>query len=76
MAHYYVNSNGMITLAWAPKIDNRLPDKRTGNVYTRVRFNTYSLPCFQELYNLFYPSGKKIVPLNIGELLTPMGLAY
>jgi len=60
----------------APKIDNRLPDKRTGNVYTRVRFNTYSLPCFQELYNLFYPSGKKIVPLNIGELLTPMGLAY
>jgi len=36
-----------------PKITNRLPDKRTGKIYSRVQFNTYSLPCFNEFYNLF-----------------------
>jgi LAGLIDADG DNA endonuclease family len=59
-----------------PKISERLPDKRTGKVYTRVLFTTYSLPCFNELQSMFYPKGKKIVPLNIEELLTPLGLAY
>ena len=60
----------------APKITNRLPDKRTGNIYTRVTFNTYSLPCFNELYNLFYFEGKKLIPSNLADLLTPLGLAY
>lgn len=60
----------------APKTANRLPDKRTGNVYTRVTFSTCALPCFTELHNLFYLEGKKIIPKNIGDLLTPAGLAY
>jgi hypothetical protein len=34
-----------------------------------------SLPCLNELNQLFYPEGKKVVPLNIGDLLTPAGLA-
>jgi len=59
-----------------PKIQNPQPDKRTGKVYSTVRFNTYSLPCFNEFYNLFYLDGIKIVPQNIAELLTPIGLAY
>ncbi|KAG0122975.1 homing endonuclease, partial [Tuber indicum] len=59
-----------------PKISNRLPDKRTGKIYTRIVFLTYSLPCFNEIYLSFYLKGKKIIPLNIGELLTPTGLAY
>ena len=37
---------------------------------------TFSLPCFNELYNLFYVDGKKVVPLNIGELLTVLALVY
>jgi hypothetical protein len=41
-----------------------------------VTFKTYSLPCFNELYHLFYPAGIKVVPANIGELLTPFSLAY
>ena len=60
----------------SPKIANRLPDKRTGLVHSRISFKTYSLPCFNELYNLFYVDGSKVVPLNIGDLLTPLGLAY
>lgn len=60
----------------APKISNRLPDKRNGKIYTRVTFTTYALPCFNELYDLFYPEGKKVIPGNIGDLLMPSGLAY
>lgn len=41
-----------------------------------VSFNSISLPCFTELHELFYLSGVKIVPQNIGELLTPLGLCY
>ena len=60
----------------APKIQNNLPDRRTGKVYSVLKFQTRAFPCFNELYHLFYPSGKKIVPLNIAELLTPLALAY
>jgi len=60
-----------------PKTCNPAVDGRTGKVYPFVYFKTYSLFCFTELYELFYTaSGKKLVPLNIGELLTPIGLAY
>jgi hypothetical protein len=59
-----------------PSIKDQKPDTTTGKVYTRVRFNTYSLPCFNEYYNLFYPKGQKVVPKNIGDLLTPAGLAF
>ncbi|CCO27487.1 LAGLIDADG homing endonuclease (mitochondrion) [Rhizoctonia solani AG-1 IB] len=59
-----------------PNFTNAAPDKRTGVVYTGIYFNTYSLPCFNEFYNLFYKGGVKIVPSNIFELLTPLGLAY
>jgi hypothetical protein len=59
-----------------PRITNRAPDKRTGKIYNAVGFKTYALPCFNELYELFYPMGKKIVPLNIKDLLTPFGLCY
>ena len=41
-----------------------------------IRFHTRSLQCFNEFYDLFYFEGKKAVPLNIGELLTSVGLAY
>jgi hypothetical protein len=59
-----------------PNFTNAAPDSRTGKVYTSLYFNTYSLPCFVPLYDLFYPDGKKIIPSNIGELLTELSLAY
>jgi LAGLIDADG DNA endonuclease family len=58
-----------------PKISNRKPDLRTNKIYTRVTCNTLSLPCLNEFYLLFYLDGKKVVPKNIGDLLTPAGLA-
>lgn len=59
-----------------PKTSTRAPDKRTGVSYGYKRFNTLSLPCFNEFYELFYVEGKKVVPQNIFDLLTPLGLAY
>jgi hypothetical protein len=59
-----------------PNIINRLPHRITGKIYSEICFNTYSLPCFNEFHNLFYPNKSKVVPLNIGELLTPLSLAY
>ena len=41
-----------------------------------LSFTTRSLPCITELYDLFYPKGKKIVPLNIYDLLTWEALAH
>jgi LAGLIDADG DNA endonuclease family len=37
---------------------------------------TIALPCFTELRTLWYPKGKKIVPENIYDLLTPIALAH
>src|SRR5690606_35467523 len=51
-------------------------DKRTNKVYNSIYFRTYSLPCFNYYYHLFYVDKIKRIPLNIGELLTPVGLAY
>lgn len=60
----------------SPKKCNTLPDKRTRKIYTYLVFYTYSLPCLVPLYEQFFVEGKKIVPANIGELLTPLGLCY
>jgi hypothetical protein len=51
-------------------------DKRTNKYYENIYFNTMTSPIFNEFYDLFYKDGKKIIPKNIGELLTPISLAY
>jgi hypothetical protein len=52
-------------------------DKRYNKTYSSVLFATLTLPCFTSYKELLYNSfGKKIVPLNINQLLTPRGLAY
>jgi hypothetical protein len=58
------------------KISSGKADVRTGKFYSRIRFQTYSLPCFNQYYELFYPAGKNLIPLTIGQLLTARGLAY
>jgi hypothetical protein len=51
---------------------------RSSDSYLQVSFQTLSYPFFDQLYLLFYDpiSRKKIVPENIGNLLTPLGLSY
>jgi LAGLIDADG DNA endonuclease family len=49
---------------------------RAGVVLSSLRLNTRFLPCFTELYPLFYLNGTKIVPLDIFNRLTPEALAH
>jgi len=58
-----------------PKIQSSLI-KETGNTRYNLSFSTRTLPCFNELYNLFYRNRVKVVPSNIEELLTPLSIAY
>ncbi len=49
--------------------------KQTGNKYSAWFFHTKTLSTLRELHQLFYPAGKKIIPINIEDLLTPRALA-
>lgn len=55
-----------------------LREIKGGNALNRQSywFRTYRHLLFTDYYNLFYLNGKKIVPLNIGNLLTERGLAF
>lgn len=53
----------------------RKADTRTGNIYSQMQVKTLAFPCLNEFHDLFYPGGKKVVPQNIGQLLTPRALA-
>ena len=50
-------------------------DSRTNKNYSSLTLRTKSFSLFTEYYNLFYLNGVKVIPNNIGDLLTPLGLA-
>ena len=57
----------------SPRIrDARLKDK----VHQSINFDTLTYFAFNYFQELFYKDGKKFVPKNIQELITPIGLAY
>ena len=47
-----------------------------GKNFTSVMFATRVYPCFTEWYHLFYQEGKKVVPLDLYNMLTYEALAY
>lgn len=49
---------------------------RKGNTNYGLEFGTRYLPCFNELYYLFYKDNKKVVPDNIYDILNPIALAH
>jgi len=52
-------------------------NKETNVINKSLSFVTMALPCFNIYRDLFYSTeGVKIIPQNIGELLTPVGLAF
>jgi hypothetical protein len=61
--------------ASSPKENSSLI-KETGNIRHNISFATRNLPCFNELYSLFYNNRKKVIPSNIKELINPVSLAY
>ena len=59
-----------------PPSVSEVVDKKTGKSRFNLCFTTLALPCFNEIYNIFYLDGKKIIPNNIAEYLTRVSLAY
>lgn len=55
---------------------NRKPDPRTGNTYLSSRFSTISLSSLKPLTAPFLDGKTRVVPSNIHELITPLGLAF
>jgi len=47
-----------------------------GKNFTCVMFATRVYPCFTEWYNMFYREGKKVVPLDLYNMLTYEALAH
>jgi hypothetical protein len=48
----------------------------SGKPLYAISFSTMALPIFNVVHSLFYIDKTKIAPLNIYELLTPIGLAF
>lgn len=59
-----------------PVIVERKADIRTGKVYKSIYIRTSRFPCLNKYHDLFYKDKIKIVPLNIQDILTPIGLAH
>jgi hypothetical protein len=57
----------------AERLQKRLP---TSAICSNWHFSTISHADLQFYYTLFYPNGKKLLPLNIESYLTPRSLAY
>lgn len=72
--HLYLLFEPMVGMD--PSIIERKADKRTGLVYKSIFFWTLKFLCLNEFYEMFYKNKVKTVPNNLGELLTPVGLAY
>ncbi len=47
-----------------------------GKIFSSVMFHTRVYPCFNEWYDMFYRNGKKVVPLDLYNLLTYEALAH
>lgn len=59
------------------KMSPRINDKvLNGKTFQSLSFDTLTYPAFNYYHDLFYKNKKKIVPLNIQDLLTPRGIAY
>ena len=59
-----------------PVIVVRKADSRTGKIYKSIYIRTLKFPCLNEYHSLFYKEQKKVIPLNIQDLLTARGLAH
>jgi hypothetical protein len=49
--------------------------KNINKIYYGYEFNTYTFSSLFWLYDSFYKKGKKIVPVNLEKLITPLALA-
>ena len=53
-----------------------IPDSRTGKNYSTIAFKTRGFSSLASFHDLFYDKGRKIIPNNIADLITPISLAF
>ena len=58
-----------------PRQYTRTIKSKEGKVYYGYEFNTFTFRSFSLIHKMFYKNGKKVIPLNIYEYLTPLALA-
>jgi hypothetical protein len=58
-----------------PRQYTRSIQSKEGKVYYGYEFNTFTFRSFSWIHKLYYNKGKKVVPLNIFEYLTPLALS-
>ena len=58
-----------------PRQYTRTLRSKEGKVYYGYEFNTFTFRSFSWIHEMFYHKGKKVIPLNIFEYLTPLALA-
>ena len=58
-----------------PRQYTRTIRSKEGKVYSGYEFNTFTFRSFSWIHEMFYHRGKKVIPLNIFEYLTPLALA-
>lgn len=75
---YVLNIHALFAslIASEPVIVVRKADLRTGKVYKSIYVRTLRFTCLNKYHDLFYKDKKKVVPLNIQDLLTSRGLAH
>lgn len=72
----YVISSFMALSHYCSNVPYLLKGRRKEVTLYSLEFSTRYLPCFNELYDLFYNKKIKIIPNNIYELLTPIALSH
>ena len=72
----YVIHSFMALSHYCSNVPNITKGKRKGNIFFGLGFGTRSLPCFNEIYHLFYKDKVKVIPENIYDLLTPIAIAH
>jgi len=58
-----------------PRQYSRTIQSKEGKIYYGFEFNTFTFRSFNWIHKMFYKNGKKVIPLNICEYLTPLALA-
>ena len=58
-----------------PRQYTRTLKNKEGKIYYGYEFNTFTFRSFSWIHGIFYKNGRKVIPQNIYEYLTPLALA-
>lgn len=69
--HKYIAERGYCSTK-IPKMKRSIGKKN--KIYYKYKIQTYTYTSFNYIYEMFYKNGKKVIPLNIEEYITPLAL--